>query len=228
MTIKLKRDRICAIILDMDGVLIDSEPIQLHAFRLYFENHDIPYTEKLLKSFIGFSVEENLRQIQKSLPTGKNFSIRESIVERNRLYLELLNNEELKTMPGIDEIINCCIQNEILLGLATSSPAEQVEVVLSRIRGAFSTKYKRLFQAIVNGEEVSHKKPAPDIYNLICKKLNTDESQAVSFEDSPAGVQSARHAGLITVGITNTYYNRQDLAAADFIVDSPSEILLML
>jgi len=224
----LKRDKIRAFILDMDGVLVDSEPIQMDAFRSYFEKRDIPYSEKLLRSFIGISVEENFRQIQKNIPETKTPSLPESVSERNSIYLDLLRKAILQTMPGIDDIFNCCMQNKILLGLATSSPAEQVDAVLSGLQGAYSGKYKQLFQATVHGKEVKYKKPAPDIYHLICKKLRVAERNAVSLEDSPAGVQSAKHAGLITVGIVNAYYDRRDLASADIIVDSPREVLFML
>ena len=224
----IKRDNIRAIILDMDGVLVNSEPIQMEAFRCYLEKYDIPYTEELLRSFIGVSVEENLKTIQASLPDFQRRSLKESITERNAIYIEQLEKQPLTVMPGIDDIINCCLQNKILLGLATSSPFEQVNAVLTKLQGTFTGRYMQLFNAISHGGEVTNKKPAPDIYHLICKKLNVKSDSAVSVEDSPAGVQSARRAGLIAIGIPNSYYSRQDLAAAHIIVDSAKEILFMM
>jgi beta-phosphoglucomutase-like phosphatase (HAD superfamily) len=223
-----KRNKIQAFILDMDGVFVDTEPIQIDAFRMYLKKNNIPFTEKLLRSFIGISVEDNIKQIISDLTENKKLSLNKGVRERNMIYLGLLVKKSLRTMAGIDDVINYCVRNKILLGLATSSPAEQVDAVLSRIQGAFTGKYKSIFQAIVNGQEVIYKKPAPDIYHLICKKLNIKENWAVSLEDSPAGVRSARRAGLISIGITNEYYNQRDLAYADIVIDSPSEILFML
>jgi beta-phosphoglucomutase-like phosphatase (HAD superfamily) len=228
MVKKLDLKKIKAFILDMDGVLIDSEPIHVEAFRDYLNKNHISYTEELLRSFIGNSVEDNIRKIQESIPGRDRRPIREGVTERNRIYLERLRNHELMTMSGIDDIIQYCIERNKFIGLATSSPAEQVDAVLSTIQGAYAGKYEQIFHATVNGQEVEHKKPAPDIYYLICKKLGVNGHHAVSVEDSPAGVESARRAGLLTIGITSRYYDENDLTSADIIVDSAREIMTLL
>jgi HAD superfamily hydrolase (TIGR01509 family) len=224
----LKNKKIDALIFDMDGVIVDTEPIHTEAFEQFFERHDIAYTEEQLNSFIGFSVEENVKQIRAGLSADKMIPLRESIDERNEIYLNILKQRVLIPNPGVDDILSRCIQKEIPVALATSSPDEQVNTILTRLDGKYAGGYTDIFSIITHGKEVKHKKPEPDIYHLSVQRLNVLPENTIAIEDSPAGIESANRAGLKTIGFISQFYDRNDLADAHFLVNHLSEVLDLL
>jgi HAD superfamily hydrolase (TIGR01509 family) len=228
MSNPLKNIEIKAVIFDMDGVIVDTEPIHTEAFEQFFKKHDIAYTQDQLNSFIGYSVEENVKQIRDGLSEDKMIPLRESIDERNDLYLNILTQRELLPNPGVDGILGRCIEKGIPLALATSSPDEQVNAILNNLEGKYSGRYSDIFKVITHGKEVMHKKPAPDVYELTVKRLGIIPEKILAIEDSPAGIESANRAGLKTIGYISQFYDRNDLAAAHWLVNNLSDVLDLL
>ena len=224
----LKNIQIDALIFDMDGVIVDTEPIHTEAFEQFLEKHDIAYTREQLNSFIGFSVEENVKQIRNGLSASKTIPLRKSINERNEIYLNILKQRVLIPNPGVDDILSRCIEKGIPVALATSSPDEQVDVILNQLDGKYAGRYRNVFSAITHGREVKHKKPQPDIYHLSVKRLKLLPENIIAIEDSPAGIESANRAGLRTIGFISQFYDRNDLAGAHLLVNNLSEILDLL
>ena len=91
-----------AIILDMDGVLVDSEPVHAESFRIFFKHHHIPYTETFLDSLVGYSTDDNIATINRLYLSEKPIDIGEGIREKNNIYLNLINNLQLEPLEGID------------------------------------------------------------------------------------------------------------------------------
>ena len=210
-----------ACILDMDGVIVDTEAFHIESFRRFLKEKQVGFTEEFIESFVGYSIYDNILQINKQLFGGKELDVENSVTRRNDIYLNLLTNEDLTSLPGILELISHCQKNNLKLALTTSAEWRQVETIMSRI----SNNYKTLFDVIVTGDDVKNKKPAPDIYFNTVEKLKLPAQSCIAFEDSRAGVESAVAAGITCFAIRNRYFDDIQLKKANRIINSVKEAL---
>lgn len=222
LNIQKKLSQLKAVILDMDGVLVDTEPIQLQAFEMYLKQLGIPTDENFLKSLVGYSVDMNIRQIFDTYFPGTVYDLKAELAQRDSLYLHLLQSFPLQPMEGIPELVHLCKASGIRLALASSSSKKQVDAVLNRLdsSGKFKAPLRRFFTAVLSGDDVGQRKPHPEIYLKVLEKLGVAAGEAMAIEDSSAGIQSARRAGLFCVALQNEYFPVEKLRAADWVVDS--------
>jgi HAD superfamily hydrolase (TIGR01509 family) len=219
-----------AVILDMDGVLVDTEPIHMEAFRIFMEKQNLKYTQKYLRSFIGYSIEDNITSIIRKYNLKNKLSPKIGIQERDIIYLDLLRRSSLILNEGIPELVEYCLKADIELALASSSSHEQINTILSKISKQHpnSINLFDIFSVITSGDDVLHKKPRSDIYKLTVSKLGKIPSECLAVEDSLAGVKSSVSAGLFTVGLITPYVNMGRLKKAHWLVDSISDIVMQL
>ena len=210
-----------ACILDMDGVIVDTEPIQLEAFRLFLNDYDIQISEKFLESLVGYSVQDNMLDIKQKFFQDKVFDISSAIRKRNGIYLKMIAQQKLEPLPGVMELISFCKKKNVKLALASSSDRQQVDTIMNRLVKNFLI----VFNAIVTGDDVLNKKPAPDIYLQVVKQLKLHSESCLSFEDSHAGVKSAKAAGVKCFAVRNRYAEEKYLRKADRIIDTIQEAL---
>lgn len=210
-----------ACILDMDGVIVDTEPIQLEAFRRFLNDYHIQVSKEFLDGLVGYSVQDNVTDIKKRFFQNQEFDIASAIQRRNEIYLQMIAQQELSPLPGVMELITFCQQQKIKLALASSSDRQQVDTIMNRL----IQNYRSLFHAVVTGDDVIHKKPAPDIYLQVVKQLQLPANSCLAFEDSRAGVESARAAGVICFAVRNRYAEEKYLLQADRVIDSILEAL---
>ena len=210
-----------ACILDMDGVIVDTEPIQLEAFRIFLNEYEIHVSEEFLGSLVGYSIQDNMVDIKKQFFDGKTFDITSAISKRNEIYLQLISQQHLEPLPGVIELISLCQQKNIKLALASSSDREQVDTIMNRM----VKNFRSIFDAVVTGDDVLNKKPAPDIYFQVIDRLNFQPNLCLAFEDSRAGVESARAAGVICFAIRNQYAEEKYLQQAHRVINSIEEAL---
>lgn len=213
-----------AVILDMDGILVDSEPLHVLAFRRFINGLKVTCSDEFLHSFIGFSIEENVRRINQSLLKGREIDPLEGVRQRDAIYMRLLHQNTLKPIPGIFELIEFCREQGLTLGLASSSVREQVDLILSRLSN-HRLDLTRLFRSVVSGDDVPNKKPAADIYLRTLVNLNYPPGQCLAIEDSRAGVQAAKSAGLRCIALENQYASADRLEKADFIISTIEEAI---
>ena len=213
-----------AVILDMDGILVDSEPLHVLAFRRFINGLNVTCSDEFLHSFIGFSIEENVRRINQDLLKGREIDLVEGVRQRDAIYLQLLRQNTLKPIAGVFELIEFCREQGLTLGLASSSVREQVDLILSRLSN-HSLDLTNLFRSVVSGDDVPDKKPAADIYLKTLANLNYPAGQCLAIEDSWAGVQSAKSAGLCCIALENQYAPADRLEKADFIISSIEEAI---
>lgn len=212
---------ILACILDMDGVIVDTEPIHMHSFRKLLDEYKIHYTEQFIQSLVGFSDRENIIKIKQNLKINHQFDVDTEIRHRSEIYLELIAQQQLTPIQGIAEFITYCKDNHLKLGLASSSAVAQVDTIMQRL----FNDYRSIFNTIVTGSDVVNKKPAPDIYNRVVENLKLDPLECMAFEDSQAGIASAKAAGLRCTAIRNRYTVDHFLMKADKIVNRITEAL---
>ena len=219
-----------AIILDMDGVLADTEPIHVEAFRTLLKEYGIDANDEFLNSFIGHSIENNVESINATYFKSEPLPVAKTTRYRDDIYLEMLKAAALEPMPGIFELLQLCQKKGITLALASSSIREQIDVILSRLtkHAGGELSYENSFSAIVSGDMVAHKKPAKDIYQLALKKLRLKADDCFAVEDSAAGIQSAQAAGLKCIFLKNEYSIEAEIDIADHQITSLHEIVAFL
>jgi beta-phosphoglucomutase-like phosphatase (HAD superfamily) len=230
---KISFDKIKAVILDMDGVLVDTEPIHLESFKILLADLQLDYDDSFLNSLVGHSVESNMTMIFQKIGRAVPEIINAEMARRESIYLDLLQTNDLHPLPGIPALVDICKKNKLELALATSSIREQVDTILEKLSGDSDGKVlnlKEILRVIVSGDQVKHKKPAADIYQQVVHKLKLKPEQCAAVEDSPAGVKSAKAAGVYCIALRNRYWNRDQLleAQADCIADSIMEIVSVI
>lgn len=198
-------DRLRAVVFDMDGLMVDTEPIHFAAFREYMRRHEVELPESVMPEFIGFSEQDNLRDLKTKY--GLDEPLQAMIADRRAIYLELIRTLPIEVLPGFWEFTAAARARGMKQAVVSSAAAVQVEVVLRRL---LETKPalggpEGYFDAIVTGDDVTRNKPAPDIYLEGARRLGVPPALCLALEDSPPGAQSAAAAGMIVVAVSNRY-----------------------
>ncbi len=214
-----KLAHIKAVILDMDGVLVDSEPYHVQSFKIMMDELKLNYEDSFVHSFIGHSIESNIQSINEELMQGRELNLAEAVEYRDALYLDLIKQADLKPMSGIYKLIEKCREKNITLALASSSVKKQVDVILTKL-SKNEWNLNTIFNSIVTGDDVEKRKPEPDIYQKTISNLNIAADQCLAIEDSPAGVKSAKSAGLHCIALKSVFIDSNELKDADLLIDN--------
>ncbi len=205
-----------AFIFDMDGVIIDSEPLHFQTDKMVMRDlgHDIADDE--LTGFVGVTNPDMWAELIKRY---KLDSTVEELLERQSKYkTELFGQDELQAISGIAELIDDLKSRGIYVGLASSSSREFIEMVLKGLHIYHN------FDVVISGEEVANSKPAPDIFLKAAEALKVAPADCLVLEDSGNGVKAAKAAGMKCIAFKNPNSGNQDLALADITVDTLEEL----
>lgn len=209
-----------AVIFDMDGVIIDSEPFYLDIGMKLYKKLNINMTEEEHKAFIGVS-NKNMWNIIKN-KYGLKETVSELVEIHNKANIEYLEEKIEGPIPGVVEILDSLKENGIMVALASSSSMEIIKMVLGKL------KLNKYFQAIESGENLEKSKPAPDIFLNAAKMLKVEPESCTVIEDSFHGVAAAKAAGMKCIGFQNPNSGNQNLESADLIVSSLKNVNLNL
>lgn len=205
-----------AVIFDMDGVLIDSEPLHTKAAIKVMQQFGITIDEEYFTSFIG-STDKYMFEVLKE-KYQLSTSIEDFLILNKQIKQELLKIEPYPAIPFVKELIINLYENNIKLAIASSSPMEAI------IDTANSLNITSYFSKFVSGREVPNPKPAPDVFLKACEELNILPSEAIVIEDSYNGVKAAKNAGIACIGFYNPNSGNQDLSLTDLIVEGFEEV----
>ncbi len=216
-----------AVILDMDGVLVDTEPIHIRAFCELLDEMGVDYEAEYVNGFVGFSIDDNVRRINRDFFPDSQLDIEECVEKRDRMYLDILRATALHPLPGIRELTEVCRKKGLQLALASSSDRNQIQAILQNLKeNGFDLK--PYLNVVVSGDEVEHRKPDSQIYRLTLQRLGCPPEQALAIEDSEAGVESAKAAGVLCAALKNPYITDHRLKKADFLIDRINEVATAL
>ena len=182
-----------AVVFDLDGVLADSEGLHILAWEEIAREYRLAEGRMPLHDWIGYPDTEIVKDVVRE--HGLSVSPEDLLEHKRRIFRRLIA-KELKPIPGSVEALSGL--DSIPLGLATSSSRSEAELML-QILGV-----KDRFHTIVTGNDVKRSKPEPDSYLLAVGRLGVPPEYCVAIEDSTAGVQSARQAGLVVLAVTNS------------------------
>jgi len=182
----------------------------------------LKYDPEYIHSFIGYSIAHNVQRINEDFLAGKEVPVLAGERERDDIYISLLNKSRLAPLTGVVELMDYCKQQNIPTALASSSSAEQVQIILDNLnQNGFNLDAQ--FVSVVDGDQVLSRKPAPDIYLQTIKNLGLTGIDCWAIEDSEAGISSAKSAGVNVIGLISPYTTSTQLKDADFIADSMIE-----
>lgn len=201
------------VIFDMDGVIIDSEPIHQKCERKMFQLLGINVSEDEHNAFMGTTDETWWSWLgsKYDLP----IKIPEIIQLKKKLYMEYLRQEvHIKPIPYVSELISDLHKNNFLLALASSSPHEQIDYILSCF------ELKKYFNLTISGEDVEKGKPSPEIFLKVSERLQVPPELCIVIEDSFNGVSAAKSANMKCIGYMNPSSGNQDLSKADILIIS--------
>ncbi len=207
-----------ALIFDFDGLILDTEISAFQSWQEIYQEYRCELPLDKWVACVGGGVE--LFDPCDYLETLLNTSIaRETLLRRRRLrHHEMLRS--LGALPGVEEYILAAKQLNLKLAVASSSPREWVEGHLGRL------DLLKYFDCLCCGDEVTHKKPHPELYITALSRLGVRANEAFALEDSPNGVQAARQAGLFCVAVPNVITSQLPLSHADLLLTSLTDMAL--
>ena len=209
-----------AVLFDMDGLIVDTEPIHFAAFREYMRRHGVELPESVMGEFVGFTEHDNLRDLKATYQVEE--PLEAMVAERRTIYLELVSTLPIEVFPGFWEFSAAARERGMKQAVVSSAAEVQVEIVLRRLfemRPGLATPGE-YFDAIVTGDDITLNKPAPDIYLEGARRLGVPPESCLALEDSPPGVTSAAAAGMVVVAAPNEYTRGLTFPGAVAVVES--------
>lgn len=218
-----------AVIFDVDGTLADTER-DLHrvAFNRAFRKAgldwywDVPTYGRLLKVTGG--KERILHFIRNDAPSGvpsdPEALTRELHALKTEFYIELLQKGEISLRPGVERLLRDLRRCGFRMAIATTTTLANVTTLLEATLGEGAHRW---FEVIGAGDVVPNKKPAPDIYEYVLRKLGLPASSCFAFEDSGNGLRAANAAGIRTIVTPTVYTMREDFSGAFSVLSDLGE-----
>ncbi len=206
-----------AFIFDMDGVIIDSEPLHSRVKMETFAHFGLPFDEGDLAQYMGRTSVDIFSDVLKK-EHRTDVSVQEIVNYKHAHYLELAVGGALEAIPGSLELIARLRAAGVPLALATSSWRRVVDAILVQF------DLMEAFASVISGSELPKSKPDPAIYRLSAEALGVDPRKCVVLEDTAAGVAAAKGAGMYCIGFRSPHSGVQDLSRADEIVDDLATI----
>jgi len=205
-----------AVIFDMDGVLLDSEPLHYEAVRVLLAEHGVEFPLEDYFRYLGTTLTSTWDDLCERYPISMPFEQFEARYNSDVLDQYLAGAPLIR---GARELVAKLRDAGVPIAVASSSHRVWVDAALS---GAGLREY---FEQTTAGDEVSMGKPSPEIYIKAAEKLGLDPSECIAIEDAPAGVESARAAGMKVVLVRSELTNDLDLSS-DWQVDDLTEFKL--
>lgn len=205
------------VIFDMDGVIVDTEPVHHYAYNQHFKQLNIEVTPEMYATFTGNSTKNTYEKLK------SHFEIAESVpdlveVKRNLFNDAFDSKEDLCLIDGVEDLIKELHHNGMQLVLASSS----ANVTIDRVFRRFGLH--QYFTHLVSGEDFPNSKPHPAIFEHAAKLSQTSVENCIVIEDSTNGIIAAKAAGIYCIGYESFNTKLQDYSKADKVIKDFSEL----
>jgi HAD superfamily hydrolase (TIGR01509 family) len=216
-----------ALIFDVDGTLAETEGIHRRAFNAAFLEcgtewyWDRSTYKKLLRIAGG---KERIAAYARTRAPPQRLSDARLVAlhqVKTQHYTRLIAEHTCRLRPGVEAFIDAAIARRQTLAIATTTTLSNVEELLSR---ALGHDWRSLFAAVVAGDEVARKKPAPDVYLEVLARLGRPAEECLAIEDSANGLKAATSAGIPVLITRSEYFSDDDFSSALAVVDELTEL----
>jgi HAD superfamily hydrolase (TIGR01509 family) len=205
------------VIFDMDGVIVDTEPVHRYAYFQHFEELNIAVPEEMYTSFTGFSTRNVFQKLKEHFLLEQEV---EDLIQRKRsIFNDAFDTKaDLELLEGVERLIKDFHENGMQLIVASSASKVTIERVFRRFG------LHHYFSHIVSGEDFPKSKPHPAIFEHAVSLSVVPKENCIVIEDSTNGVKAAKAAGILCIGYNSIHSKDQDLALADFLVSHFDEL----
>lgn len=208
-----------AAIFDLDGTLVDSYDAHFDAWRSVASEIGHELTVEQFARQFGRTNDPILRELFGWV--GREAPDREglrSLADRKESLFRSSIERSFPAMSGSRELLRALRSKGWRLAVGSSAPPDNVALAVAGLEAA------SLFEAIVHGDDVTHGKPDPEVFLLAAARLGVTPAECVVVEDAPPGLEAAQRAGMASIGLASKGRTREELAAADLVVDSLEEL----
>lgn len=201
-----------AIIFDMDGVLVDSEYTYFQSKSQILKEAGHEVEDSYHFQFMGTTSEYMWAQMKEKFDLP--LSVAEYVQKMTELRQGMIKRDGVQVIPHVQDFVKRLSEAGLKLAVASSSSLAEIKKNLAEI-GLVD-----YFSEVVSTEEVTHSKPAPDVYLAAAERIGIKPTNCLGIEDTKNGAGAVHNAGMVCVGFANPEFPKQDLAFADVVVSS--------
>lgn len=206
-----------AVIFDMDGVLVDSEPIHTEGYVRTFNEMGLKLDNEGYRQSVILG-NAGVRNLYTSI--GGDMKLWPDVCKRKASILRELVQKHGRLMPGVIQLLETLKREEISTVLATSASKKSFSIMMEKF------DLTGFFDHIITWEDVNAIKPDPAVFILAAERLGAKREECVIFEDSPRGVLAAHRAGIKCIAVPNFSTSGGDFTHASMIVNSLTEVTI--
>ncbi len=205
------------VIFDMDGVIVDTEPVHHYAYKQHFKELNITVSDEIYSSFTGNSTRNVFQKVKELFQL--DYEVEELILRKRYLFNDAFDSKpDLFLIDGVEDLIKDLFANGIQLIVPSSASKSTINRVFTRFN------LHQYFSHIVSGEDFPKSKPHPAIFEHAASLSVHPKENCIVIEDSTNGVIAAKGAGIYCIGYNSENSKNQDLSLADTIINDFSEI----
>ncbi len=208
-----------AVLFDMDGVIVDTEPLHRKAFLKTFDDLNINVSDTLYSSFTGASTQKVCETLIKEFHL--DISPEEIVAMKRKYFKDLFDNDsDFDLIPGVLNLIQHYYKNNIKLVLASSAHINTINWVFERFN------LESYFIGKISGAALKESKPNPEIFILAAEIAGEPKQNCMVIEDSTNGIIASKRAEIFCAGYRSANSKLQDYSLADVVVDDYSQLTL--
>ena len=206
-----------AVIFDMDGVIVNSEPLHHLAYKKMFEEFQLDVSNSLYESFTGQSTHSICKQLCEIFNIYEDPNL---LVQSKRKHFKVIfdNDTSFQMIDGALELIQNYFDNKITLVLASSASMTNIERIFEKF------DLNKYFKSKISGADLKESKPNPEIFVKAAKMSGFNKKECIVIEDSTNGIIAAKSAGIYCVGYNSYNSKNQNYDNADLVISSLNEI----
>lgn len=205
------------VIFDMDGVIVDTEPVHHYAYKQHFKELNITVSDEIYSSFTGNSTRNVFQKLKALFNLDED--VEDLILRKRFLFNDAFDSKpDLFLIDGVEKLIKDLFTNDIQLIVASSASNSTIDRVFTRFN------LHQYFSHKVSGEDFPKSKPHPAIFEHAASLSVHPKENCIVIEDSTNGVIAAKGAGIYCIGYNSENSKNQDLSLADTIISNFSEI----
>lgn len=209
-----------SILFDMDGVLVDSEPVINEAAILGLREYGVNAEPEDFLPFVGAGEDKYVGGVAEKYGVPYKVEMKHRVYQ---IYLEIVP-QKIKLFEGVHELLEFLQQNGVKTALASS--ADRIKIQANLKAANIPQTY---FKKLVSGEDVANKKPAPDIYLYAAASIGADPAECIVVEDALNGLKAAKAAGMRSIAVASSFTTDVlKSEAPDYIVDCIADVMSLL
>lgn len=204
-----------AVLFDMDGVIVDSNPWHKKALDIFFQRNNLKVSEEDLKTKLWGRANKDWIPDIFDVKLSKE-EVRSLSLEKEAIWREIYEGS-VEPVKGLEAFLEQLKEAKVLATVSTSATTENVKFVLE------ATAFERFFDAIIDERSFSVGKPDPEVYLTSAMALGIGPEHCIVIEDSLSGVKAGKAAGMKVIGITTTH-SKAELSDCDSVIDDFTQL----